>query len=204
MIRALSILCVCVFVSLNHVRSDAQEVKVSPAVQDVLSHVMSPEMQKELELTNEQLKALLLIKGRFVSLLTKYSALLQAAPDADPMKHHAHLQEQVAAFDKEALEILTPAQVKRLSQFVATQRYQADKVDRGLLSVTMAARLGISAEQTEQIKKKVAEIELPLNVRVKELEREIAGEKSKARDALLELLTEAQREEYKKLVPLDE
>ncbi len=181
---------------------EEMQAQDSPFENLALSTLFDKRVQTELELSESQkskidkiLKSVLEWRNDYVK---EYRELAEAGLPADKAaKKQKELQDTIelkkGEYQKEALDILLPHQVKRLRQLTVQammpQIAKQQKTKSGLLTKEMMAFLEIDAEQKNKILQKTEQLQRELLEEMKELQ-------AKYTDKLLDELTPSQRKKY--------
>lgn len=161
---------------------------------DSFSMLNDTQVQKELELMEDQQKQLLNLQQTFaqqISELVRDRKKQSTKEDGQALK--TAIREAREEQRKQMEGILLPHQLDRLKQ-VALQMKMKSRGDMQMLTdQELAQKLEISEEQKERLKQRAAEIKA-------EMEDEIAQLKKKARQKLLRELTAEQRKQLEEML----
>jgi Spy/CpxP family protein refolding chaperone len=169
------------------------EFRAFDRLQDLLR---SEDVQKELEVTQEQLAEIEKIDESRRELLIKiWEDFGRAMSPEDRRQKFLENREKVNQFDEQAdakiADILRPAQLKRLKQI----QFQAS-LRRGVSNALTRGPLGEALDVTEDQKQKLQEVRAEVD---RELREKIEQLRREAQDKILGVLSPEQRDRFKEL-----
>ncbi len=154
--------------------------------------VNDPDVQSEIEATDEQLEQIRQMNNEFGKEMKSKIDATMRGPDANRGDLGAVISEIQRRQSERLGEILVPHQLDRLKQISFQRNEKFAGASGALLGKEIAEKLGIDDEQKEKIKTRAAELKKEFDAKVEEL-------KEKMRTELLDELTGEQREQLAEL-----
>ena len=155
--------------------------------------LLTPQMQKELEIVPEQLEQLQKISKKSQAELSEGYKKLQDVPAEERQAKYMELYRDLGeATEKEVRDVLLPMQIKRLRQIALQTKLQ--QMQWGASSTLMAdelvAELGVTDEQKVKFAETEKEIRAEIQKKTQEFYKQLQEE---SRAKLLDVLTPDQR-----------
>lgn len=162
---------------------------------DAFSLANNPDVQKEIELLDDQQKQLNAINEDFSKRIQEeMGSLVNGNVSPERGKEIGELIKKLNEEKRQKMEgVLLPHQFTRLRQIAFQQqmKYQGDA--NAIMSEKVAEELGITEDQKKKLSERADELK-------KELEEKIARLKEETRESLMEELTSEQREKLKEMM----
>jgi hypothetical protein len=155
--------------------------------------LLTPQMQKELEIVPEQQEQLEKLKTKSHTQLTESYKKIQDVPvEERQAKYLEVLREVGEETEKEVRDILLPMQIKRLRQIALQTKLQQMQWGgaQALLADELAEELDITAEQKAKFAETEKELREEIQRKTQEFYKQLQDE---SRTKLLEVLTPEQR-----------
>ncbi len=155
--------------------------------------LLTPQMQKELEIVPEQLEQLQAIQKKSQLQLSDGYKKLQEVPAEERQAKYMELYREMGeATEKEVRDVLLPMQIKRLRQIALQTKLQ--QMQWGTTSALMADELVAELEITDQQKARFAEAEKEMRAEIQKKTQEFYKQlQEESRAKLLDVLTPEQR-----------
>jgi hypothetical protein len=174
-------------------QGDGRPVQAWAQQAQSLQWLMTPQIQKELEIVPEQKERLDKISRESQAKLAEaYKALNELPVEERQSKYYELLRESYEGTEKQVREVLLPIQIKRLQQIVLQMKLQQLQwgMAAGFTSDELAAELKITDEQREEFQKKEKELREEIQKKTQEFYKKMQEE---SREKLMEVLTPEQR-----------
>lgn len=155
--------------------------------------LLTPQLQKELEIVPEQREQLEKIRTKSQTQLTESYKKLQEVPAEERQAKYMELYRELGeTTEKEVREVLLPMQVKRLRQILLQTKLQQMQwgASSALLGDELVTELEITAEQKAAFVEKEKEMRAEIQKKTQEFYKQLQEE---SRAKLLEVLTPDQR-----------
>ncbi|HTN75834.1 MAG TPA: hypothetical protein VL096_11330 [Pirellulaceae bacterium] len=154
--------------------------------------LLTPQMQKELEIIPEQREQLEKIRTTSQTRMTEGYKKLQDVPVEERQAKYMELYRELGdATEKEVRDVLLPMQIKRLRQIALQTKLQQVQWGSGaLLGDELVAELEITAEQKAKFAEKEKEVREEVQRKTQEFYKQLQEE---SRNKLLDVLTPEQR-----------
>jgi hypothetical protein len=164
-----------------------------------------PTVRQALELVDYQLDELEKLSLQRKVIMGGVLPTLEQVPVEERQDQLKKMQENLAATEKEAYQLLLPFQKLRIDQIKNQVLTRAYEPTAGLTHHRMVTALDLREDQLKVIREKAAEVDQKLQERLEALRKQIAEERDKARREVLAVLTEEQRRNYQAIVgePVD-
>ncbi len=169
-------------------------------VPQYLNLLQSPTVQKDLEIVDSQWDQLQQLSTERKTVLTLVLSKVDQLPVDERRGALQQLQEDMAALELKAYNVLIPFQRRRIDQLKNQTLMRASQPTAGLTHHRMVALLELTAEQQKAIHDRASEVDAKLQEKLEELRKQIEEEKAKTRRELLSLLTEQQRKIYQEVI----
>lgn len=155
--------------------------------------LLTPQMQKELEIVPEQREQLEKIRTKSQAELTESYKKLQDVPAEERQAKYMQLYRELGeATEKEVRDVLLPMQIKRLRQIALQTKLQQMQwgASSALMADELIEELDITAEQKAQFAEKEKELRAEIQKKTQEFYKQLQEE---SRAKLLDVLTPEQR-----------
>lgn len=161
--------------------------------------LMRDDVRKELEIVDDQVEKIRALSDEMREQMRDLYSGLRDLSQEERQAKFTELREKSAELQKELSakvdDVLLPQQRDRLKQ-IGLQMQMRYRGTSGLLTDQLAEDLNITDKQKEELRAKAEEVR-------KSLEEQIAKARAEARDELLEVLTQEQRDKLKALLGND-
>ena len=172
--------------------------------QSVLYMLYNPQIQKEIEIVDDQKAELQKIQTEMSAKMSEAYQKMAIPQDADPEEQQKKYMEIYQSIGKEtderAQKILLPHQRKRLSQILLQMKLQQSGYGYGFAGAIggddVAKELGITDAQKEELRKKEEEVRAGMQKKYQEFYKKLQEESTKE---LMSVLTPAQRKKLEEL-----
>jgi hypothetical protein len=159
-----------------------------------------PVVQKELEIVDSQWDQLEQLSAQRKAILSLVLSKIDQLPAEERSAALKKLQEDIAAIEIEAYNVLIPHQRRRIDQIKNQTLVRASDPTGGLTHHRLVALLELSDEQQKAVKERATEVDAKLQEKLEALRKQIEEEKTKARRDVLSVLTEQQRKIYREFI----
>lgn len=180
--------------------ADAQPVQYANPMGELLSWTFSPQMQRELEIVDDQREKLKRLQADVTNETRDLYKTAYSGDRQEWMRKYNEIAGRLSReTDKRVQEILLPHQVRRLRQIVLQMRLSGAGYGSaaGLASGAVADELGLTEEQKRELQKKEKEVSSEVQRKTREFYEQLREE---SEEELLSVLTAEQRRKLKELV----
>ncbi|QEG22313.1 hypothetical protein [Mariniblastus fucicola] len=166
-----------------------------------LEYLGNPDVQKELDLVDEQIEDLDeinseardVMRNAFAGMREKFQDLSREERDEMMTEMREKIAEDMKGVDDKIGDILLPHQLERLDQIALQGQMRRGGTAAALKSDAMREKLGLTEEEAEKLQAKEEEVK-------KELEEQIKKLREEATDKILSVLPAAKQESIKALI----
>ncbi len=167
---------------------------------DIFSLAQNNGVQKEIELVDEQLDQLKEINEEFSKRIQEQMKSMRAENGSFDIGRAKDLSEMIRKLNEEKntrmQQVFLPHQFDRLRQISLQTQMRRSGETSMLSNQEVVEALGLTEEQTQNLKKKAKELKAEMEEKIKEM-------KDKAREELFEELTREQRDKLKSMLGND-
>jgi hypothetical protein len=178
----------------SYARAQARPVQPYVPQTQSLQWLITPQIQKELEIVPEQKEQLdKLSRESQAKMAEAYKGLSEVPAEERQSKYYELLRESTEATEKEVRKVLLPIQIKRLQQIVLQMKLQQLQwgMAAGFASDELADELKITDEQRAEFQKKEKELREEIQKKTQEFYKKLQEE---SREKLMDVLTPEQKQ----------
>ncbi|MEX2185976.1 MAG: hypothetical protein WD875_04240, partial [Pirellulales bacterium] len=166
----------------------------------LLPWVYSPQMEKELEIVDDQKEKLTRLRNDTMTELRDLYATMRDEDRQEWARKYNEISSKLADdTDKRVSDILLPHQVRRLRQIALQMKLNSTGYgsSAGLANGEVADELGLTEAQKKRLKEKEQQLRVEIQRKTQEFYKQLRED---AREELLSVLTEQQRRKLNELI----